>query len=232
MSSSNSDVICQFCNRTFSARRYYLCHFKYKSNVRCKNLFYGLSNNEVPSNLPQKRAMEDTSDLCNNASNHNYLGDANVTGSPDSLHHGNSSCVNVTLDSPIFYPDPDDDDVSIDSCGNTQDDHTPTTSTTFNSFVNDDMFESNTTNTSNDSFVNDDMGTYNNNIHEATFGDTEILEDFHKYSQDSYKNRCSLTAEDCAGIELLEVLAKARAPLNLYDFIYTWQWQTNILVSS
>ena len=209
MSSSNSDVICQFCNRTFSARRYYLCHFKYKSNVRCKNLFYGLSNNEVPSNLPQKRAMEDTSDLCNNASNHNYLGDANVTGSPESSHFGDSSCVNGTSDSPMFFPDFDDDDDTVDSCVIHQE---YTRTSTSNSFVNDDIFESNTMNTSNDSFVNDDMGTNNDNIHEATFGNTEILEDFCKYSGDSYQNRCSLTAEDCAGIELLEVLAKARAP--------------------
>jgi len=164
--------------------------------------------------------MEDTSDLGNNDSNENYLGDANVTGSPDSSHFGDSSCVNGSTDSPMFYPDfDDDDDDSVDSCVNTQE---YTRTSTSNSFVNDDIFESNTTNTSNESFVNDDMGTTNDNIHEATFGDTEILEDFRKYSDASYQNRCSLTAEDCAGIELLEVLAKARAPLNLYDFIYKW----------
>ena len=86
---------------------------------------------------------------------------------------------------------------------------------TSNSFVNDndDVFETNTTNRSNDSFVNDVTGSDNMyNLDEATYGDTERLEDFRKYSDASYQNRCSLTAEDCAGIELLEVLAKARAP--------------------
>jgi len=73
------------------------------------------------------------------------------------------------------------------------------------------------------SFVNNGMEPNSNyNTEESIYGDTEILEDFRKYSDDSYKNRCSLTAEDCAGIELLEVLAKARAPLNLYDHIYKW----------
>ena len=43
--------------------------------------------------------MEDTSDLGINNSNENYLGDANVTGgSPESLHFGDSSCVNGTTD--------------------------------------------------------------------------------------------------------------------------------------
>ena len=168
--------------------------------------------------------MEDTRDFGNNDSNENsYLGDAHVTESPESLHFGDSSCVNGTTDSSTFYPDPDDDDDSEDSCVIPQDD--TRTSTTSNSFVNDidDVFETNTTNRSNDSFVNDVTGSNNMyNLDEATYGDTEILEDFRKYSDSSYQNRCSLTAEDCAGIELLEVLAKARAPLNLYDFVYKW----------
>ena len=108
-------------------------------------------------------------------------------------HLGNSACVNGTSHSLIFYPDPDDDDVSVDSCVITQDD-TPK-STTSNSFVNDDTFETkNTTNsgTRKDSIVNDNMEMNNCNIHEATSGDTEILEDLLKYSQDSYRGKFQL----------------------------------------
>ena len=70
-------------------------------------------------------------------------------------------------------------------------DDTRTTSTTSNSFVNDndDVFETNTTNRSNDSFVNDVTGSDNMyNLDEATYGDTERLEDFRKYSDASYQN--------------------------------------------
>ena len=120
--------------------------------------------------------MEDTRDFGNNDSNENsYLGDAHVTESPESLHFGDSSCVNGTTDSSTFYPDPDDDDDSEDSCVIPQDD--TRTSTTSNSFVNDndDVFETNTTNRSNDSFVNDVTGSNNMyNLDEATYGDTEI----------------------------------------------------------
>jgi len=86
--SSNSEVICRYCNRSFSANRYYQCHFKYPSNIRCKNLFYGLSNNEVTPNLPQKRGIEDTRNLGNNSQNNS--GVVNDSISQDSLHEDNS----------------------------------------------------------------------------------------------------------------------------------------------
>ena len=52
--------------------------------------------------------------------------------------------------------------------------------------------------------------------------DTDILEQFKEYSDYANKNRSPLTPNDEAGIELLDLLIKKRAPLNLYDDIYQW----------
>ena len=52
--------------------------------------------------------------------------------------------------------------------------------------------------------------------------DTEILEQFKEYSTYANKNRSPLTPNDEAGVELMDLLIKKRAPLNLYDDIYQW----------
>jgi hypothetical protein len=52
--------------------------------------------------------------------------------------------------------------------------------------------------------------------------DTEICEQFAEYSEYANKNRSPLTPNDEAGVELMDLLIKKRAPLNLYDDIYQW----------
>ena len=48
---------CKFCNKKFSAERYYLSHFKYQVNAKCKRLFeLGFEYPEPEPQLPQKRA--------------------------------------------------------------------------------------------------------------------------------------------------------------------------------
>ena len=226
--SSNTEVICRFCNKSFSAHRYYLCHFRYLSNIRCKNLFYGLSNNSC--NLQQKRPHEDTQDLATTIiepdSLNNPCSSIREGITEDLSSNVNRSSVNVRHDSSNLNEDEDDSD---DFCVFHQDDIT-----TNHSFVNDDLDVAackDIRNTNNFCVNNDgtntnmqDLSSSDTNVMEC---DTKILDDFHKYTQQAYKNHCSLTSEDHAGIELLELLAKARAPLNLYDNIY--KWHTNNL---
>ncbi len=57
--------------------------------------------------------------------------------------------------------------------------------------------------------------------------DTEIMQQFQQYSEYANKNHSPLTPNDEAGIELMDLLIKKRAPLKLYDDIY--QWHTNHL---
>jgi len=202
--SSNTEVICRFCNKSFSAHRYYLCHFRYLSNIRCKNLFYGLSNNSC--NLQQKRPHEDTQDLATTIiepdSLNNPCSSIREGITEDLSSNVNRSSVNVRHDSSNLNEDEDDSD---DFCVFHQDDIT-----TNHSFVNDDLDVAackDIRNTNNFCVNNDgtntnmqDLSSSDTNVMEC---DTKILDDFHKYTQQAYKNHCSLTSEDHAGIELL-----------------------------
>lgn len=51
---------------------------------------------------------------------------------------------------------------------------------------------------------------------------TEMRDKFKEYTQWAYQNTCDLPPNIEAGIELMSLLADARAPLNLYDAIYQW----------
>jgi len=51
---------------------------------------------------------------------------------------------------------------------------------------------------------------------------TEILDDFASYSEDSLQNHCNLFPDAVAAVELLDMITKSRAPLGLYDEILRW----------
>ena len=52
------------------------------------------------------------------------------------------------------------------------------------------------------------------------------MDDFEKYITYSQNHTCHLTPDDCAGIELLDILIKQRAPLRVFDDIYH-KWHTS-----
>ena len=70
--STNSSVVCPTCNKSFTSRRYYRCHFKYPANRKCKNVRDRVATTPanvdaaIPPNLPQKRPSEVTQHLGNN----------------------------------------------------------------------------------------------------------------------------------------------------------------------
>ena len=53
---------CRFCNKKFTANRYYLCHFKYEVNARCKRLLDEGFEYPEPQ-LPQKRTYDNVDNV-------------------------------------------------------------------------------------------------------------------------------------------------------------------------
>jgi len=53
---------CQFCNKKFTANRYYLHHFKYQVNARCKRLLDEGFQYPEPQ-LPQKRTYDNVDNV-------------------------------------------------------------------------------------------------------------------------------------------------------------------------
>ena len=106
MSNPNT-VICVFCNRTFTANRYLLCHYKAPANASCRRKWLRQENSN--GNLPQKRAHEDTQEttIYPSSSQEDPDDDANSRVS------ANSHTSNVTDDDdqPMFDASDDEEEV-------------------------------------------------------------------------------------------------------------------------
>ena len=70
--------------------------------------------------------------------------------------------------------------------------------------------------------------TQTTSILEDDFPSTTIMDDFEKYITYSQNHTCHLTPDHCAGIELLDILIKQRAPLRVFDDIYKCFEEFNI----
>ena len=76
---------------------------------------------------------------------------------------------------------------------------------------------------------NEDMPTFGNESDDEQQStpspNTEIRDKFKEYCHSAYRNTCNLPPEIEAGVDLMALLAEKRAPLNLYDAIYTWHME-------
>ena len=151
---------CQFCNKKFTAHRYYLCHLEHPVNARCKRLFEGGFEYPEPQ-LPQKRTYDNV-ELPSSQAN-------------DDLRHR--------------HPLPSSD-------ANTQE-----------SRDNDSTFDAYAHDSDDDLFFEDTPEPDSN---------TQIMNEFKDYTRYACHNFCDLTEDQEAGIELMSLLAEARAPLSLY----------------
>ena len=191
-----SRVFCATCKKEFSSRRYYKAHLQYKANKRCKAAW-----NNRPLETPQKRRHEPDEDVCD--ADIGYVGqksgNAPLAEPEDHALHRSQlfSRYQNIAQSTQKYGVPNgadsDDDARMGLFGNDDDDA---------------------------SISSDD--TQDEEEDEEIEPDENILQDFQTYCEYATNNTCHLEPEMEAGIELMSLLIKKRAPLNLFDKIFKW----------
>jgi len=188
-----SEIICSVCNRGFTSARYYKAHFRYKANEKCKAAFDG----EKPATAPEKRALEGES-TTNNKEKQSRIDSGDLIGAHKYIAKSVIQMLqieNSRMQSQEYrhaMPSNSEEDEDFFVLGGNSDDEDE----------------------------NLEQGEEENEQQPVL--DTDILHDFEEYCESKRNNTCELAPEYAAGIELMSMLVKKGAPLNLYDAIYKW----------
>jgi len=193
----------------FSSHRYFKCHFSYEKNSACRLAYYGGVNNRQ---TPQKRAIEETDSP---GGNNECVIDKRIGQNSDNSLEGASSLDAYTN----IGQKPDERQGMPNLAQNTQGGASSTQDSASNIDQNFDEDEDSGILGIDDS----DDGESNGNAEEVP--DTSIMEQFTQYIEEAMQNTCNLAPVEVAGIQLLDILIKQRAPLRIYDAIYKWHCQ-------
>lgn len=216
-------VECPYCHKEFSSRRYYRSHFQYAANQSCTLAMQAKSTQQ----LPQKRTQPDD------------ILDETIKETTDPLlkqHHyttqmfnkllGTSGSADKDWECEFEFEDGLEfeaaDGMGLGNFGSNSDENEG-----FGLTDNDDGEEDNIDNNANLDDNNTNPG--NNEVNPGDVPrkppDETIYQDFLQYQQYATQNYCSFDDNHRAGIQLLDLLVKNRAPLNLYDSIYQWHME-------
>jgi len=195
MKKSNGSVRCPQCKHPFTSRRYFLSHLRYQKNERCLQKYNGKTVSETPQKRQYDEVSEEDSPL-SQASKSSVFGEIMGAYAGISNHLGR------------MFPTSILDQITREN-RETEQGHDSDGSADAGLFGGDSDDE--------DKEEEDPIEEEQEDL-----PDTGILEQFKEYSTYANKNRSPLTPNDEAGVELLDLLIKKRAPLNLYDDIYQW----------
>ena len=199
-------IQCSTCLKVFSSHRYFKCHFNYQKNSQCRVAYYGsFVGQETPKKRPHEESNSPTSD--NECPDDNGAGrNSTRSGTGASLSHAPTVVGqkgHETTGAPNLAQNTQGETSNAQENGSNIDQHSDEDQDS-GIVGNDDTDETET----------------GNHIEEGP--DDAILEEFTRYVEDSSFHTCNLTPEEVAGIQLLDILIKQRAPLRIYDAIYKW----------
>jgi len=188
----SNETQCIFCRKVFRSKRYLRCHLSYPRNWRCEAAYFG-----------QKVGASQTK-RSHKAMNCSF--DESVSG-----NNGVEMC--VTNES---VGQSDDHDFSFDetrSCFGDDDD---------TGYVNFGEEDDASTGGTFQELHDDDNSDKSFTVEDELSPDTTIIDEFLKYVEYSRAHTCHLTPDEVAGIELLDILIKQRAPMRIFDDIFKW----------
>jgi len=207
-SQAAGDIECPCCKKGFRSKRYLKCHLAYPVNRRCNAVYLGLHGANDQSSS-QKRSFDD---------NH-YFTEGNSEGvRKDVSYETSKGGVEMSELNTQFANGSDDNNGSffgmedVDDSVIEQDEDS----------VNEENGVSFFADIWNEEVDYGSGNTPSTSILEDEFPCTTIMDKFEKYIAYSQTHTCSLNPDDCAGIELLDILIKQRAPLRVFDDIYKW----------
>ena len=202
-------VQCAHCKKEFTERRYLKSHLSYASNIACKEAFDGVKL------TPQKRPAESNDSPSNDGVS------ATTTISPAPPRK--SPSLRETLVGKTSFGDMED--YVADRIGamfdtqknydNTQETHSHTQESSDDG---QEMMHLDDDDDDNNNPAEEDEG----NQEPELLPDTSVFEDFTQYTNYCNGNLGDLTPEHEAGVELLNLLVKVRAPLRIYNAIFKW----------
>ena len=211
-------VFCSTCKKTFSSRRYYSAHFKYKANSKCKEAF-DKKQPPTPKHpatataaavlpvTPATNKRPCTGPACNVAKTTANVMEAVImedAAARAQIFEGTAqeSCVN-------------NQESCVNNSNNTQNSSVMEAENLDNAEESDD---NNNLPAADSDFEEEDEGVENT----PKIPTREMLEEFMRYSDQQAQNTCDLPADLQAGIKLLALLSERRVPLNMYDIIFKW----------
>jgi len=196
----NGDIECPCCKKSFKSKRYLKCHLAYPVNRRRNAVYLGLHGGDDQTS-GRKRSFDDS---------HHATEGVSECVREDVSYDSSKGGVEMSESNTEFATG-----MSGDSNGS------------FSGIMGDD----DSVNEEEEDSINEDNGvsvfddnwneevdyvsgnTQTTSILEDDFPSTTIMDDFEKYIMYSQNHTCHLTPDDCAGIELLDILIKQRAPL-------------------
>jgi len=202
-------IECPCCKKAFKSKRYLKCHLAYPVNRRCNAVYLGLHGVDDQT-TGRKRFFEDN----------DYSTEGNIEGvRKDVSYESSEGGVEMSESNTQFATCRGGDSngsfsgmQEVDDSVNEEEDDSLKEDNGFSFF--DDKW--------NKEVDHGSGNTQSTSILEDDFPSTTIMDDFEKYIMYSQTHTCHLTPDDCAGIELLDILIKQRAPLRVFDDIYKW----------